>query len=129
VSWDATLKLPLNRGVLTMGDGRTQEVTALWIGDWNYTHNTSRMIYRVLDTVRWPRGENESWWALLNGMSGEEGARFLGVIVGGLMEAPELFRSMNPENGWGDYDSLLRTLEEMRQMSAATPVAEWWADG
>lgn len=104
------------------------------VGDWNYTHNTSGMIYKVLDTVGWERplrenGHPSAWWDLLNGMSGAEGAKYLGVILGGLLEAPALFRQMNPENGWGDYDSLCETLEEMRATSERYPSGEWGADG
>lgn len=80
------------------------------VGDWNFTHNTNGMIAKVLDTVGQPPDNHflvgRTWWDALNGTSGEDGAQFLDVIVNGLCEAPALFRSMNPDNGWGDYDSL-----------------------
>lgn len=122
MSWDADLVL----------DGEAVHAA-------NYTHNTSPMIYRAMEIIGWAdshghgeldeRGHRRPWWGLLNGMRGAEGARFLGVIVGGLMEAPALFRAMNPENGWGDYDSLLQVLAEMAEASAAWPQARWEASG
>lgn len=126
MSWDADLY-------------ERDEGHSVLIGEWNYTHNTSRMIYTVLATVGWDFGERETgyppemrpcaWWDNLNAMSGTEGEKYLGLIVSGFMEAPELFRSMNPENGWGDYDSLLDVLVKMRDCSAEFPAGEWEASG
>lgn len=114
MSWDATL---------TYG-GMFQ--------DWNYTHNCNGMIGHVVDTLRpgardAKRAETGygSWWDLLHGMNGEEGYKLLSQIVGGLSEAPAFFREMNPDNGWGDYDSLMRVLIEMRDASEAAPAASW----
>lgn len=112
-------------------------------GSWNYTHNTNGMVHAVLDDAsvelpadtrpcRWldretgewhwaPEGHGTvRWWAHLDGMDGQTGAAFLAVIIAGLEADPERFRAMNPSNGWGDYDTLL---EILRQMRAAVP--EW----
>ena len=59
-------------------------------------------------------------WSQLDGLPGPEGAALLDVIVKGLELEPARFRAMNPENGWGDYDSFVARLREMR---AAVP--EW----
>lgn len=97
-------------------------------GEWNFTHNCNGManavIYsdyeqqRVFDEVFRPL--HESWWKRLDGMSGPEGVVFLDGIIRGLEAEPERFRALNPENGWGDYDSFLQVLREMR-----TAVPEW----
>jgi hypothetical protein len=138
VSWDASL---------TIEDSVT-------LGDWNYTHNCSPMIYVVLDdagverpiTPRprlvpdhkggWTRKETPTrvaWWAYLNGMSPKMGAEYLGTIVAGLEADPERFRAMNPPNGGGDYDSLLVVLREMlgysRLAERSAPGAVWGAWG
>src|SRR5215510_13036902 len=115
VSWDAELYVM---------EGHRPVV----LREWNYTHNTSRMIDRVRGFA-FPGSLDDPWWRVLDGMSGEEGAVYLDTIIGGLMEAPALFRSMNPPNGWGDYDSLLGVLNEMRELSCAQPTARWGACG
>lgn len=100
-------------------------------GEWNYTHNCNGMANAVLDEnyEQRPVGEevfcfkdkgHVSWWRRLNGLSGPEGAAFLDTIIRGLEADPERFRAMNPPNGWGDYDSFLKRLTEMRNA-----VPEW----
>lgn len=98
-------------------------------GSWNYTHNTSHMIYAVLEDAGYALGTRvswdgkeypASWWDRLNGMDGPEGAAYLDLIIKGLVADPHRFIAMNPENGWGDYDGLVKVLEEMR-----TAVPEW----
>lgn len=120
-------------------------------GDWNYTHNTSRMIYDVLeragfelapstrpcstydhDTKTWtshPDGYGTiSWYDHLDGLPGPEGAAYLDLIIRGLEADPGRYREMNPENGWGDYDSLLKTLCDMRSAVPEWPTA-WSTSG
>lgn len=127
MSWDADL--------VAFADGNPVRV-----GEWNYTHNTNRMIAKVLTTCGYEMGPapfwesipgkpSTAWWDTLNGMSGADGRKLLDLIVNGLMEAPSLFRSMNPENGWGDYDSLLRVLVEMRDCSERFPTGLWAVSG
>lgn len=107
-----------------------------YAGEWNYTHNCNGMIERVLDVF----GENVgpepfwvklgatgmgrgAWWGLLHGISAADAALVLTRIVGGLCEAPEMFREMNPANGWGDYDSLLKVLSDIRDACLDNPSA------
>lgn len=120
-------------------------------GDWNYTHNTSRMIYAVLadagvelpadiracstydrETETWthhPNGHGTvAWWDYLDGMTGPEGAAYLNVIIRGLEADPDRFRAMNPENGWGNYDDLVKLLTEMRNSVPEWPTT-WSASG
>ena len=88
-------------------------------GWWNYTHNTAPMIYQVLKDAGTELDPGESWWKRLDGMTGPEAAAYLGQVIDGLEAEPGRFRAMNPENGWGDYDSLLMTLRSMRAASRA----------
>lgn len=111
-------------------------------GDWNFTHNCNGMIEAVLGDVAENTAEpfwsalsggksgmgRRSWWALLNGSSGPEGAALLDRIIRGLEADPGRFRAMNPANGWGDYDSLLRVLREMRAAVPEWPTT-WEASG
>lgn len=93
-------------------------------GDWNYTHNCNGMANAVLDpdyqqrsvaeeVFRFVDKSHVSWWKRLDGLSGQEGRKLLDAIITGLEAEPERFRAMNPENGWGDYDSFLAVLREM----------------
>lgn len=104
-------------------------------GFWNYTHNCNPMIEAALGedieatTEPWwqsictqgasPLGRC-CWWELLHGAEGPEGAALLDRVIRGLEAEPARFRAMNPQNGWGDYDSLLKVLTEMRNA-----VPEW----
>jgi len=94
------------------------------MGDWNYTHNTSRMIYAALGGRK-----DSAWYATLDGTSGSGGADYLHQIIVGLEADPEKFRALNPENGWGDYDSLLEVLHEMRSAGREWPEGKWWCSG
>jgi hypothetical protein len=98
-------------------------------GDWNFTHNTNGMIEAVLgeeiaETNKpWFASKamgSGSWWDLLDGCTGAEGASLLARIVTSLKSEPERFRAMNPENGWGNYDSLVKVLTAMCEA-----VPEW----
>ena len=136
MSWDADLVVEI--------DGHE-----IVVGDWNFTHNTNGMIRKVLDVagidyaskwigsgVRYKPGEPPTpftdepignWYHALSGEPGP--SPVLETIVAGLMEAPSLFRSMNPPNGWGDYDSLLAVLVEMRDQGREYPSARWRTSG
>lgn len=104
--------------------------------DWNYTHNCNGMANAVLyddyeqesvfAEVFQPK--RESWWKSLEGKSGQEGALFLDKIIKGLEAEPERFRAMNPDNGWGDYDSFTAKLKEMRDAVTEEP-SKWSTHG
>jgi hypothetical protein len=114
VSWDA---------YLTDDRGHTE-------GDWNYTHNCNRMIGDAMATAGYPEVKQcagplgpaigPAWWDRLDGLSGPEGAALLDHIIRALEAEPARFIAMNPDNGWGDYDSLVKVLCDMRDA-----VPEW----
>lgn len=126
MSWDATLSY-----------GRLSR-------NWNYTHNTNSMIEKALGsridgtTRPWwvpkslPPGSkmgSGSWWQLLDGTSGAEGAILLADILYQFDEHPHMYRTLNPENGWGDFDGLRQQLREMRDASKDSPQATWSTSG
>lgn len=101
-------------------------------GDWNYTHNCNAMISAVLgdkvnETPETWWGDR-SWWKILDGMPGPEGAALLDEIITGLEADPARFEAMNPENRWGSYSSLLAVLREMRAAVPEWP-STWGASG
>lgn len=113
-------------------------------GDWNYTHNCNRMANAVLDPEElrlagkawWlkhgrPDVAEEAegtWWEMLDGSDGPRGAALLNRIISELAADPERFRAMNPPNGWGDYDSFIEILREMRDAVPEWPT-EWTVSG
>lgn len=109
---------------------------------WNYTHNTNGMIAAAYESVTGEKTEPSDfpllgavigpvWWKRLDGMTGQQGAVYLGQIIEGLEADPARFRAMSPANGWGDYDGLLKTLREMLRQSesACCDVRRWSASG
>jgi hypothetical protein len=128
VSWDADL---------------TCDCCGHSVGDWNYTHNTNGMIAAAREAIGHADAHElgsthpimqaigPPWFDVLNGMSGAEGARYLGDIVTALEADPERYRAMNPENGWGSYDSLLGVLRDMRDCSteAVMKLRTWRCSG
>ena len=126
MSWDATLAYP------------GEEFCAVVI-DQNYTHNTNRMIsVALISSGGAPAPECDgplgavigpAWWKRLDGLSGADGAAYLRLIIDGLEAAPESFRAMNPDNGWGDFDGLLHVLTRMHDASHEHPAAVWSTSG
>lgn len=53
--------------------------------------------------------EDMRWYDYLNNVTGAEAEKYLEVVLGGLSEAPELFRSMNPENDCSQCNAYHRT--------------------
>ncbi len=127
MGWDADL--------VTFVGGKQVKIAEA--GDWNYTHNTNAMISAALEdagkgdavgSAWWNkiRGEKGDYWCTaLDGLSGADGEKLLGLIVAGLEADPGRFRAMNPPNKWGDYDGLLDVLGEMRKASGEWPEAVW----
>ena len=107
-------------------------------GDWNCTHNVNGMIAAAFETVTGQATEQcdgplgpaigAAWWKRLDGASGHDGKTYLADIIKGLEADPARFRAMNPVNGWGDYDSLLGVLREMRDRVPDWPT-RWSASG
>jgi hypothetical protein len=93
-------------------------------GEWNYTHNCNNMIAAAYEAHTGVGTEQTSgvlgaaigacWWDRLDGATGQDGRRYLADIISGLEADPARYRAMNPENGWGSYDTLLERLQEMR---------------
>jgi hypothetical protein len=107
-------------------------------GDWNCTHNLNGMIAAALESqgdaevqqCDGPLGKaiGPAWWKLLDGLPGPQGAALLDRIVRGLKAEPVRFRAMNPPNGWGNYDDLVKILTEMRDRVPEWPT-EWSVSG
>ncbi len=117
MSWDATLRVP---GVP-------------WATrDWNYTHNTNRMINAALEDAGVV--VDETWWKMLDGLTGTQGLDLLTTIRDQFDAEPARYRAMNPENGWGSFDDpeyggIRRVIGEMIEASEVEALVIWDVDG
>lgn len=80
----------------------------------NYTHNCNRMI-RSAGFTEWPYS--------VDGWNAEELEPRLYAATVIMAADPETYRAMNPENGWGDYDSLMDQLGHVMDVCQKFPSA------
>jgi hypothetical protein len=76
-----------------------------WYGsplDWNYTSNCGPMWRKAGADL----GE-------FDGKPAGECAPILAAAIDAMEAEPEVYRAMNPSNGWGDYDSLVTSLKRL----------------
>lgn len=97
---------------------------------WNYTHNTNKAVNTAASEALDPPPA-DTWWKVLDGMDGAEGAAFLAPIIKELEQHPDKYRPMDPPNGWGDYEGILRVLREMKSASdqVCCNVRKWQVSG
>lgn len=105
-------------------------------GEWNYTHNTNGMANLALDASYEQvsvfeevfRPGRLSWWKRLDTLDGPTGAAMLDGIIRAMESDPEKYRALNPPNNWGDYDSFLKVLRDMRDAVPEWPTS-WTVNG
>lgn len=79
----------------------------------NYTWNVAPMLY---DT-------NDGWERITkNNVSSKTASEILEKILVRLVENPGKYRAMNPKNGWGDYDSMLAWLQNLKEICDENPL-------
>jgi hypothetical protein len=83
--------------------------------DWNYTSNCAPM---------WRLAMPESdGLAGMHGMSAGVAANVLRAGIARMEKAPNAYRALNPDNGWGDFDSQLASLWRLLAAFEAHPRA------
>lgn len=98
---------------------------ALAGADWNYTYNTEPMIRAALEHVDSWRGPT-NFWAWLGGQTADVGKIGLEALVAELERDPDRYRALNPVNGYGDYDGLVKILREMAAAAGEAPPGVVW---
>jgi hypothetical protein len=78
--------------------------------DWNYTSNCAPM---------WRKAGADL--AEFDGKPAGECAPILAAAITAMENDPDTYRAMNPENGWGDYDSLMRALRRLLEGFRSEP--------
>ena len=72
----------------------------------NITHKVAPMYYKCID-------ENLGF-KLLDGMKCRDAIPVLNRAIDDLIENKKEYEKLNPENGWGSYEGLLKSLKNLR---------------
>lgn len=83
------------------------------VGDFNLTYNLIPMLW----AAGMPR------WAEFVGMNAADAGLMWEAVVDELKSKPDLYKTLNPENGWGNYEGAVNTLTELAACCAAYPSA------
>lgn len=79
---------------------------------WSYTHNTNAMMSRA----------GYDWVYSLDQANVLETLPHFRAMLKNLKSEPEIYRAINPPNGWGNYDELVEMIEAL--IARATEIAE-----
>ena len=80
----------------------------------NLTYNLSRMLW----------GAGMPAWREFIGMNAAEAGLIWEATVTELERDPDLYRTLNPENGWGTYEQAVEVLSALAAACARHPSAE-----
>lgn len=72
----------------------------------NITYNLAPMYYKCIDI--------DGGLKALNGMKCKDAIPVLNRAIDDLIENKEEYEKLNPENGWGSYEGLLKSLKSLR---------------
>lgn len=72
----------------------------------NITYNLAPMYYKCIDI--------NGGLKALNGMKCKNAIPVLNRAIDDLVENKEEYEKLNPENGWGSYEGLLKSLKNLR---------------
>lgn len=72
----------------------------------NITYNLAPMYYKCIDI--------NGGLKALNGMKCKNAVPVLNRAIDDLIENKEEYEKLNPENGWGSYEGLLKSLKNLR---------------
>lgn len=72
----------------------------------NITYNLAPMYYKCIDI--------DGGLKALNGMKCRDAIPVLNRAIDDLIENKEEYEKLNPKNGWGSYEGLLKSLKSLR---------------
>lgn len=72
----------------------------------NITYNLAPMYYKCIDI--------NGGLKALNGMKCKDAVPVLNRAIDDLIENKEEYEKLNPKNGWGSYEGLLKSLKSLR---------------
>lgn len=79
----------------------------------NVTYNLSKMYYKCID--------KEKGFEKLDGMNCKKALPIINNAIQDMLNNADEYRKLNPKNGWGSYDGLLKTLQDMRNCCESNP--------
>lgn len=79
----------------------------------NVTYNLSKMYYKCIDT--------EKGYKKLDGMNCKEALPIINNAIRDMLNNADEYRKLNPTNGWGSYEGLLKQMQEMRNCCESNP--------
>lgn len=79
----------------------------------NITYNLSDMYYKCID--------KKLGLKKLNGLSSKEALPIVKRAIEDMIENKEEYEKLNPSNGWGSYDGLLRDLRNLKESCEQIP--------
>ncbi len=79
----------------------------------NVTYNLSKMYYKCID--------KEKGFKKLDGMNCKKALPIINNAIQDMLNNADEYRKLNPENGWGSYEGLLKTLQDMRNCCESNP--------
>ena len=83
------------------------------IYDTNVTYNLADMYYKCID--------KEKGFKKLDGMNCKEALPIINRAIQDMLNNANEYRKLNPKNGWGSYEGLLKALQEMRNCCENNP--------
>ena len=83
------------------------------IYDTNITYNLADMYYKCID--------KEKGFKKLDGMNCKEALPIINNAIQEMLNNADDYRKLNPKNGWGSYEGLLKALQEMRNCCENNP--------
>jgi len=83
------------------------------IYDTNITYNLADMYYKCID--------KEKGFKKLDGMNCKEALPIINNAIQDMLNNADEYRKLNPKNGWGSYEGLLSSLQEMRNCCENNP--------
>jgi len=91
--------------------------------DWNYTYNTTFMTIEAAKNIgiEW-----NGFQDTLNGMSALDGAELLAKICDELVRNSVKYDPMNPPNGWGDREGIVRVMRDMIDAGLSVVEDVYW---
>ena len=77
------------------------------------TYYLADMYYKCID--------KEKGFKKLDGMNCKEALPIINNAIQDMLNNADEYRKLNPKNGWGSYEGLLKTLQEMRNCCESNP--------
>lgn len=85
----------------------------------NYTRNVSPMWHKAMTVA----AGKDMWIDDTEGMTGAEASQLFLLAAKHMVNNPDDYTPMNPENGWGNYKGALKFLEQCAEQCARNPKA------